>query len=306
MEKIDMGPGEAMTNSVIQMKLTFAEGAVDPEPRIAAGEIKSERIDELEDRIKNGEFRSQADPKAIPCDCMDCRLQANGQAVVGVKAAGGTMTVVMQDALTTASYRHEDEKAPEHKRRIYRELKNAGHEVGGHIGVDGAPGCGAEVKLDNKDPNLPSILRFMQRKGADIFGAIRMLGQDVSAELEDGITAKAGQLQAENYATSGEELAQVGLEIAPDNVRQLANQQKGVLVAILTQPGEILDQQAISNEYGEEGLEVFEIAAWAIDNSAKATSTDPAEAHAKLIAGLAYNLGAGGVIGGPGMRVIVL
>ncbi len=288
------------------MTLSFAEGSVDPTERIERGEIDSQKGNELVGRLRNREFITDADPKAIPCDCMDCRGQSNGQAVVGPKAAGGTMTCVMGDALTTDSYRHPGEKAPEHKRRVLTELKKLGHKVGGHIGAPGYGGCGAEGKLDNKEPDAPSILSFIGRKAPAIFGTLRTLGYEVEPELEAGISAKATQLRHEGYATSGEELAQVGKEVAgEENVRELEGQQQGVVVVVLTRPGEILDQSAIRKEYGDE-YEVFEIAAWSIANGANATSINPEEEHQKLIAGLAYNLAAGGVIAGPGMPIVIL
>ncbi|HMH31222.1 MAG TPA: hypothetical protein VK534_01975 [Methylomirabilota bacterium] len=287
------------------LTLSFAEGSVDPAVRVANGEIEQSKIDELAQRLRNGEFRIQVDPESIPGDCMDCRRQSNGAAVVGVKAAGGTTTLVVADALTTNSYRQKGEKAPQHKRNMLEQLSKD-HEVGGHTGAEGSVPCGAETKLDGQEPDEPSILGFMERKSVDIFGTLRSLGYEVEPELEDDIVAKTTVLRQEDYATTGEELAAVGIEVVGrDKIRELSGVQNGVMVALLTKRGEILDQEAICDEYGDE-YGVFEIEAWSIANGANKTALGPEEAHQKEIAGLAYNLGSGGVIVGPGMRVEVL
>lgn len=301
-----------MAEATETMFFTIAEGAVDPAVRIASGLIQEEDIDKLEGRIRDGEYTVRdLDPAAIPCDCMDCRGTANGQMPKGARAAAGSFTMVVADALTTDSYRHPGEKAPAHKARVYTELRKNGQKVGGHVATS-VPypeyaGCGAEDKLDDTaGVDRPSILNFMQRKAVPIFNTIRGLGADVSDELESDITSKAATLQAEGYAASGKEISQAGIEVAgEDSVVELAGPQNGVLVAILTTPGSRLDQDRIREDFGSD-YEVFEVHAWSIANGAKATSTSEAEAHDKEVAGLAYNLGAGGVIAGPGMRIVVL
>jgi hypothetical protein len=306
----NLGTGENVANTQDVMTLSFAEGQVDPAVRVARGEINQGRVDELITRLQNREFIDYTDPESIPHDCMDCRGQVNGQAVVGVKAAGGSTTMVVADALTSDSYRQPGEKAPQHKKRLLSELLRRGKKVGGHsadeVASDDYAGCGAEDKLDGREPNQPSILGFIARKASTIFDVIRSLGQTVEPELEASIPAKAVSLQHEGYATTGKELSQAGVEVAgPESRKTLTGPQKGVVVAVLTQPGEILDQARINYEFGDD-YEVFEIAAWAIANGARETSLDAEEEHAKYVAGLAYNLAAGGVIAGPGMPVVVL
>jgi hypothetical protein len=304
------GYGENMPNVQERLRFTIAEGQVDPEPRIASGEIDAKKVDELESRIIQGDFTIHGDPTEIPCDCMDCRSQANGEEVVSTKAAGGTTTIVVADALTDNSYRHPGEKAPAHKKRILTELIKAGHKVGGHRADKTArpdfSGCGAEDKLDSKDPDQPSILEYLHRRSKDIFATIRSLGSEVEPELEAEIGENAQKLRDEEYATTGKELSEAGLQVAGEgSVKTLTGPQLAVITAIMRIPGERLDQKRIRAEYGP-GYEVFEIAAWSIANGARATSLSETEEHRKTAAGLAYNLAAAGVIAGPGMRIAVV
>jgi hypothetical protein len=290
--------------------LAIAEGQVDPAPRVLSGEIRQERIDELRSRIRSGEFTTQIGQNLIPCDCMDCRPQTNGQMVIGPKAAGGTTTLVIADALTTNSYRHPGEKAPAHKERLFTRLIEKEHKVGGHIAdnvnLPGYAGCGAEDKLDSQDPSMPSILGFIGRKSQQLFSFVRQAGYDISPDLENDITAKAATLREEHYATNGVELSQAGKAVAgEDNIKVLTDEQRGVVIVVLTNPGDVLDQQAIADEFGPD-YQVFEIAAWAIANGARAISATEEEAHAKTIAGVLYSVAAGGVIAGPGMPVDVI
>jgi hypothetical protein len=292
------------------IKFDFAEGSVDPETRIANGEIERDKVNELIARLLSREFIVKTDEHALPCMCMDCRPKADGEPVEDVKAAGGTTTLVVSDALTTDRFRKPGEKAAEHKRRVVKEIKSHGYRVGGHnalgVSVPGYAGCGAEDKLDAHEPGQPSILEFLVRNHELVFNALRSLGYQVDDELERNIISKAESLRSEGYATTGAELSQAGVEAAGEESRvTLAGPQNAVAVAIMTQPGERLDQRKILGQYGTD-YEVFEIEAWSIKNAADVIADDPEEARQKEIAGVAYNLAAGGVIAGPGMPVVIL
>lgn len=307
-EKFPVNEGETVSKLGEVLILSFAEGTVDPQKRIENGEINPDRQQELIERILNRVFIKHGDPTAIPCVCMDCRPSVDGSFPEGAKAAGGTDTLVIADALTTDSYRRPSEKAPAHKKRMWGELSEAGHKVGGHTADNVAnpnyAGCGAGDKLDDDDD--ASILNFIERKPGALFGTIRALGTNVEPDLESSIITKATTLREEGYATTGAEFSRVGLEVAgPESIVTLTGPQKAVLAVITTIPGEELDRDAIAKEYGND-YQIFEIEAWSIVNGAKATSRTPEEEHAKTVAGLAYDLGAAGVIAGPNMPVVVL
>jgi len=308
-----VGQGEAVTETIESLTFSIAEGSVDPEPRIASGEIKKEIVDNLEADIKSGEFTEHdLDPESIPCNCMDCKPQESGETVDdGAKAAGGTTTGVIADALTTNRYRQQSESAPAHKKTMLQELAKRGKRVGGHTAAsvpnERYAGCGAEDKLDDSANGGPSILGFLHRKHEPIFATMRDLGYEISGELESEISDNADKLINEGYATSGKALSDAGVEATGiESVKNLKGRvHNGVIVAILTEPGTRLNQAAIQSKYGED-YEVFEVHAWSIKNLARETSASPEEAHDKEIAGVAYNLAAGGVIAGPGMRIVVL
>src|SRR5690348_11571675 len=104
-EQPHMGQTEYSQTSRHSIAFASAEGSVDPTARIASGEIREQTIDELELRLVSGEFRAEADPEALACDCIDCRPEVGGEAVNGVKAAAGSFTMTISDALTTNGYR---------------------------------------------------------------------------------------------------------------------------------------------------------------------------------------------------------
>jgi hypothetical protein len=288
--------------------LPFAEGPIDPSNRIAQGEIDVQIVDELITRIQGDEYTLHGDPTAIVNECMDSRGQTNGHMVVGVKAAGGTTCMVLMDALTNDSYRAPGDKAPTHKATIFGELKKNQQPVGGHT-ADTVPdpqyaGCGAEDKLDAPDdehPQKPSTLRLLTQQANTIFDFMREAGYKVEPKLAQHITGKGQALRNEHYATSGKELSDAG---DPKHRKVLTGDQKAVLVVIMTEPGAYLDQEAINKDYGHD-YEVFEVAAWGIENSAKEISVTSEDQHAKTIAGVAFSLATAGVIVGPGMPILI-
>jgi hypothetical protein len=283
--------------------LPFAEGLVDPIQRTTRGEIEASVTDELIGLLQGGEFTVRGDPEAIIDSCMDSRDRE-----VGVKAAGGTTSLVMMDSLTTDSYRQPGDKAPTHKAKMVAELKKSGLPVGGHTAENAATpndgGCGGEDKMDAPDDEIPqkkSALRLLTQEGKAVFGFMRSLGYEVEPELEQQTMDKAQALRDEGYATTGKELSEAGN--VPRKV--LPGDQKAVVVAIMTKPGECLDQPAIARAFGPD-YQVFEVEAWAIANSATAISLSAKEQHAKNIAGAAYNFATAGVIVGEGMPFVIL
>jgi hypothetical protein len=304
---------ENRQNTQERLKLNYAEGAVDPEVRKASGEIDQATIDSLKYGIISGEFTFHIDPHAIPCECMDCRFQANGEAVIAPKAAGGTTSLVIMDALTSNSFRQPGNKAPAHKKKVVSWLLELNQKVGGHRAVSPTyadyAGCGAEDKLDNLDPtsDRPSILSFISRKGPKIFDDLRSLGYKAGADIEESIIKETNRLHKEGYATTGKELSAAGEDVAGRSypIKLLDGPQKAVLAVVLTEAGQILNQKAIRVKYGNE-YEVFEIAAWSIKNAAKLMAGNLKQAKDMEIAGMVYQLAAAGVIGGSGLEILVV
>ncbi|HET9098589.1 MAG TPA: hypothetical protein VFN51_03145 [Candidatus Saccharimonadales bacterium] len=292
------------------INLPYAEGAVEPADRIEAGQIDPQKITELAERIKAGNYTLAGNEDLIPCLCMDCRALTNGEATLGPKAAGGTMTLVVADALTYDSYRHKNDDAAQHKLRLFSELQQSGFKPGGHVPA-GFPdnltgGCGAEGKLDSDSPDKPSIFKFIVKNSKAIFDTLIALGYEIDSDLEESIIDNTRRLITQKYASNGTELAKVGMSIAPENNVQLEDgPQLAVLAAIMTKKGAYLDQKRIRQDYGPD-YQVFEIEPWAIRNGAKVTSISEKEEHDREIAGMVFQVAATGVIGGAGLGIVVV
>jgi hypothetical protein len=286
--------------------LPFAEGTIDPTPRYERGEISSEDTEEMLGRIINGEYTLYGDPDAVPGVCMDVRFDEDGMPVEGAKAAGGTTTPVVADALTNDAYRQPGEKDFQHKKRVLTQLKKLGKKVGGHIPHRDSPGCGAEGKLDSEDENKPSILRLMVGKSAQVFDTLRSLGSDVTADEQAYITSKAQSLRDEKYATGGESMAQAGIDVVgEENLDKLpGGQEQAVAAVLMTEPGAQLDLKRLDQDFP--GYKVFEDHIWAIANGAKFTSAGELEARQKNIAALAYNVATTAVIVSPNMPIVIV
>ena len=307
-EILVMGQAEAVLEAQERLTFTIGEGSVGPAARIATGEISEQRVDEVVERLQTDEFYDEIDPESLPSECIECRPPDGEPQVMGADSAGGSFTQVAADALTHQSYRHPGEKAPTHAKRIYSELIEDGKPVKTHdadIAQGINCGCGAEDKLDGQEPDKPSILGYLTRRGNDIRQVVESLGRNVSDEQEALITSRAAQLRAEDYATNGAELKQACIEVAgPDSVETVTGVQKGVAVVINTRQGTRLNRLKLSEEFGDD-YQAFSVDVWSLPNGAKATSRTEAEADDKEVAALFYNLAAGGVIAGPDMRVVI-
>ncbi|HET8991903.1 MAG TPA: hypothetical protein VFN31_02610 [Candidatus Saccharimonadales bacterium] len=301
----------------IKFNMDYAEGSVDPSVRVKNGEISQDNIDQMENEIINNQYTQYVDKGLSVCHCMDCRRTSDNQAVIGVKAAGGSLTAVIADSLTLGKYRKPGESVAGHTRTVLQELVKRHQSIGGHTATNLASpamsGCGAADKLDNLDPSHehPSILDFFIRNADRIFedlGSLNdkaNLGLNLTDKLEAGMVERAQNLRAENYATTGKEISEVMTEIAgPENMDELSGPQKAVLAVVMMSPGEVLDMAKIHDKYDDD-YEVFEISGWGVANTIRALSLDPEDYNDMLVAALAYNLSAAGVIGGPGLKIIV-
>lgn len=288
----------------------IGEGAIDPQKRVDNGEITDTQIDNFSREVTRDEFQEPTDPNAISCGCVDGRCICGGSQEFGPNAAGGTFSLVMADALTTNSYRHEGEKAPEHARRMYAELIKRGHKIGGH-GDEAASGensgCGAQDKLDAVDKNQPSILNYIACRGDDVRQIIESLGVEVNDSLHKHIVGKAHALRAENYATNGAELRQAYVDsndgddsIVPD----VEGKHKEVVLLVNTQDSTTLNRDRVKELLGDD-MQAFNLDLYGLENGAEAVSIDAEEAQEKFVAALYYNVATAGVLAGPSLRMMV-
>lgn len=287
--------------------LTIAEGSIDPDTRIANGEITQDEIERFMVDIQSEEFDAPIDPEAVPAVCVDGRGLR-----IGPNAAGGTFTLVVADALTSQSYRQPGEKAPAHAVRLFTELTKAGKKIGGHDD-DHAKGnncgCGAEDKLDNsEDENGPSILGYIERRGDDIKAVLEspLIGLTISDELHESIVSRSKELRQERYATAGCDLKKATLEVAGEEaIEPLTGVHNEVALRIRTKAGATIDRPKLREKYGDR-LEVFELDLPNLKSGVEAISLSNEEADRKFIAALYYNVATASVLAGPSLRVIVL
>lgn len=301
----------------LDYRIDYAEGSVDPELRVESGEINQDTIDQIESKIMNDEFVQMVDSRSAACRCMDCRRTSNGDSVIGVKAAGGSLTAVVADALTLGKFRKDKENAAKHTKTVLGVIKAQGLQIGGHTATNVAStemcGCGAADKLDNPNPTRehPSILDFFIRSFEGVFNDLgelnrkANLGLDISERLIANTKHNAQKLRDEGYAANGKVLSEAIKEVAgPENMIELSGPQKAVLAVLMLTPGEVLDTAKIHHKYGDD-YQVFEMSGWGIANQIKALSVDAQDFNDMFVAALAYNLSAAGVIGGPGLKIIV-
>lgn len=303
-----MPQGENMPQVREFSYLTLGEGAINPKERINSGEIAEQTVDQFAERIDD--YYVELDSGIlIPTKCVDGRGRLDGLRVLGYNAAGGTFSLVMGDALTYQRYRHSGEKAPEHAKRVFGELKKKEQTIGGHDAdhtvSEADCGCGAEDRLDDLDPAKPSILRYIARRGGDIRALLDSIGIDVTDEQHEMILANSQQLIAEHYATGGAALRDAFVETSgEESLERLTGSHNEVLLAINTQRGTTLDRAKIARELGPE-YQAFNLDVPALEDGAGLLSIPPKEARAQFIAALYYNVATAAVLAGPSLRVVV-
>ncbi len=214
----------------------------------------------------------------------------------------------MADALTGGSYRKVGEQAPGHARRVFTALRDVhGRSIGGHTDSNANDlncGCGAEDKLDNlADPQLPSILGYLERRGGDVRDLLGQLGIDVDEDLHMSIIANARQLRVEQYAASGaaisKVISEVGGDIALETVYDAHNE---VFLKIIKEPRKGLNRQKLVEKFGTT-IQAFALNLPELQAGTALIAVDASDAHAKFIAALYYNLATAAVLAGPSLII---
>jgi hypothetical protein len=302
--------GEDMVQTRNQLSLQTGSGTIDPQARIEAGEITEEGLQRFVEAIESNDYYGDVDPEAIPCDCVDGRFTKDGAPRRGTAAAGGTFSIVMADALTNGSLRRVGENAAVHAKRIYGVLsKGRGKKIGVHDDDQATGfncGCGAEDKLDNRDSQAPSILRFIAENGNDIRTVLQSAGVAVDPALNESIKARAVLLRQENYASAGVELRDAAVEVAGKSaVLTLTGPHNEVVLNINTRVGKTLDRQRLLTEFGP-AYQAFslDVASLKVGTDLISVSVDE-DAPKKLIAALYYNVATASVLAAKSLRIIV-
>jgi hypothetical protein len=259
----------------------------------AQGSIGAERTAEVvafAQAVVGGEYHD-ATQKHIVCKCIDGRKATD--ALEGPNSAGGTLSLLVADDLTSRRYINLDDSIATGFERLTRELYERGEPVGVHTDTHATgenSGCGANDKL-------PTIYAMIVREHAYIRQvAESILGEPIADDVHESIVARASERQA---FSSGSDVASSVVGAS----EKLEGQHNEVVAVINLVPGTTLDRERVASVYGDE-LQAFNIDAWAFEASARMISEDNEDMIAqKIIALTYYNIATALVLCGPNMLV---
>lgn len=282
----------------------FGQGKIEP------NENNLERLDELTQRAGSGEFHT-----LIPFDetlndteilkllivagCIDgrcgCSLKPN--------SAGGTESLMVADDLVNQQFASGNGTTLGAYKNILSFLAKNGYQIGGHdaLNARGGTGCGANEKLAD-------IYRVIAEEPELLQSLAEKIGVKVNDETSALLAANAAKrLGSVGFSESTELLSALESTVGTKKVDHLEGTHREVLIVINYRYGETLDREAVRREFGDE-YQIFNIDAWAFQNTANLISTTPdaKEAMQKVAALAYYNLATGRVLCGPKIRVVLL
>ncbi len=269
--------------------LDIAEGTIE------AHETQQERLDELTQRLANGEFFTTVGG-TVPIKCIDGRPGMRG---LGPNSAGGSESLMVADDLTTKRFAHEEGSTLSAYRTALSTLQGDGLAIGGHTddhAEGAASGCGANDKLS-------LIYDFMARKASDIRALAAAIGVEVNDDTHELIARNAAERK--EFSSGGELLTALREAGGDSVVDPLEGTHNEVVAVINLRSGTTLDREALTQELGPD-YQAFNVDAWSFADAAAAISISPEEAAQKVAAMTYYNLATAGVLCGRGMRTIVL
>lgn len=260
---------------------------------IEAGAEQQERLDEFTERVGSGEFHVATDKTSL-CKCIDGRSCEH--AVEGLNSAGGSLSYVVADDLTTR--RFAGDTFQETVDNTFEVLRGQGQETGGHTDTHAAgekSGCGANDRL-------PEIYAKIVTRGDTIREtAEAILGSEIDEKTHELIVQNAAARS--DFGTGAETLATMRRDGAA--IETLEGDHNEVLAVINLQRDTTLDRATIRTEFGD-AYQAFNVDAWAFSEAAETIALSENEAAQKLTALVYYNLATAHVLCGPGMRVSVL
>lgn len=287
---------ERYMSTVEQEKVEFitlgdlAEGTIEPR------NDQVERLEEFTERVGGGEFHV-ATNETMPAGCIDGRCGCS----LKPTSAGGTETLMVADDLINKQFKGNDESTATAFANIVRFLRSNGRSVGGHDDErhnDLKTGCGANDKLS-------LIYAMIGKRAAEIRALAESIGVEVDDRTHETIVGNAG---GRTEFSNGTELYDVLDEaIGADAIDHLYGEHNEVLAVINKRVGTTLDRDVLELEFGP-NYEAFNVDVWAFQEAANVISTtdDGDEAQQKVAAMAYYNLATALVLGGPGLRVVVL
>lgn len=278
----------------------LAIGAIGPDQRIASGEITASNLNRFLEQLGQYFIPIAAEGRSIPAQCVDGRSRKDGSYEPAPKAAAGTFSAVIGDALTNASYRQPHTSAATHAKTVYAYLLRHGY-VGGHDADHTSGqgcGCGAEDKLQE-------ILTFIRDKGDAIKAFLADVGVAIDDETHRLIVSQATKLLEEQYVVPGAELRDAYIEVAgKDSVETLTGPHHEVALVVNTEAGTTIDRAKLAESYGD-SLQVFELDVPSLQVAADALSISEHEAAQKFAAMLYYNVATAAVLADKSLRIAV-
>ena len=278
----------------------IAIGTIGAKTRICQDDFTENELDAFLHNLDNFFVAVDQKGKAIPAQCVDGRSRVDGSYEPRPKAAAGTFSAVIGDALTTASYRPEGGDAAAHAKEVYAYFMRHGY-VGGHDAdhaSQGGCGCGAEDKL--KD-----ILIYIRDHGADIQSFLKDAGVPVDRATHEHIVKQAAALLDQDYVVSGTILRDVFMSVAGKaSIETLTGQHNEVALVINTVPDTTVDRATLAETYGSK-FQVFELDVPSLQIAADALSVSVEEARQKFAAMLYYNVATAAVLADTSLRILV-
>lgn len=265
---------------------------------IAEGSIGAEHTDEVIDTaesIVNGDYHRTISGEVI-CKCIDGRNTKFG--IEGPNSAGGTLSLLVADDLTSQRFIASDEPTELGMGRLVSELGEQGQAVGIHSDTHASGencGCGANDKL-------PQIYAMMVKKADDIHELAGMiLGEAVSEDVHSLIVSRASE---RTIFSTGAEVKAAAIDAATDEVNEvLEGDHKEVVAVINKVPNTSLDRDSLEDSTSGE-YQAFNVDAWSFEASARVISeNDDDMIKAKVVALTYYNLATALVLCGPNMLV---
>ena len=282
-------------------RFSIGLGSIDPDARLAHHEITPNALASFLATV--GDFYTNVVRKSdvIPCQCVDGRSRQDGSYEPEPKAAAGTFSLVVGDALTTNSFRKDGNDAAVHAEAIYTHLIRHGYHVGGHD-ADHASGSGCGCGAED---NLQVILEFIGDHGDEIQHFLKQFDIHVNLQTHRQIIRQAKSLLTESYIVPGVSLRQAAVTAGGAAcIETLTGPHHEVALVINTEPGTTIDRKKLAAAYGD-AFQVFELDLPALTAASKVLARTSSEAKQKQAAMLYYNAATAAVLAGPSLRVVL-
>lgn len=279
---------------------TFVELGALAQGTIEAGDGQTERLDELTERVRTGEFSRPIEwagpEKMTLVRCVDGRVPEGGMNPLGPNSAGGTESLFVADDLTAKRFAAPDGTTASGYANVLAFLKTAGYTVGGHTDTHAsgsASGCGANDKL-------PLIYAFIAERGDDIRRTAATFGVAVADMTHELIINNAAART--DFSVGANLLDSLKKNAEPRFLDVLSGSHQEVLTYLNAAPNTTLDRDALVAEFGA-AYQVFCADVWAFGDAARLIATSEDDALQKSAALVYYNIATACVLAGPRMRV---